>query len=132
MNGEKPLTPDAALPSPRSEDLTEAERLRRIGELIGRGIMRSRLLRDESNGRHAQNVVTGSVVEGAEEPRQRIVALLQRTKEASPAEIRVMLKLSRSGTDRALQRLRAEQRVVASGRTSSVVYRLKEFDPSRN
>ncbi len=132
MNAVKQLTPGAALPSSRSDDLSETERLRRIGELIGRGIMRSRLLHDESNGRHAQNVVTGSVVAGAEDPRQRIVALLQRTKEASPAEIRVMLKLSRSGTDRALQRLRAEQRVVAFGRTSSVVYRLKDFDPSRN
>lgn len=127
-----PVAPNVALPSRHSNDLTESERLRRIGELIGRGIMRSRLLNDESNGRHAQNVVSGSVVVGDEEPWQRIVALLQRTKEASPSEIRLMLKLSRSATDRALQRLRAEQRVVACGRTSSVVYRLKDFDPSRN
>ena len=132
MKHEKPMAPDSGLPSRHPGALTEAERFRRIGELIGRGIIRSRLLDDESGKRHAKNVVSRSADAGDEDPRQRIVALLQRTMEASPAEIRTLLKLSRSSTDRALQRLRAEERVVAIGRTCSVVYRLKDFDPSRN
>ncbi len=101
--------------------------MRRIGELICKGILCSPGLRFDP---------TGTPV-GAEaaiaEPEERIVDYLRRHQAASPSEMRTVLSLSRSRTYRALQRLLLSSQIVANGgRTSAAAYRLADFDPSRN
>jgi len=103
------------------------ERMRRIGELICKGIICSPSLRLEATGAQMR---TESV---ADDPDQRIVDYLRRHHAASPSELRTVLNLSRSRTYRALERLLLSGQVVANGgHTSAVAYRLADFDPSRN
>jgi hypothetical protein len=109
--------------------LNEEDRIRRIGELISKGILCSPALRDEyARGMSLPEKL--NTVGEQKSPEQRIVRYLVRANEASPAELCATLRLSRSTAYRALQRLLSEQRVVTDGRTSAVAYRLA--DPSRN
>jgi hypothetical protein len=110
-----------------SQPMTGDERMRRIGELICKGIICSPSLRFDSMG---SLVRTEAVTAG---PEQRIVDYLRRHHAASPSEIRTVLNLSRSRTYRMLQQLLLSGQVVANGgQTSAVAYRLADFDPSRN
>ncbi|HAP38875.1 MAG TPA: hypothetical protein DCQ94_03860 [Nitrospira sp.] len=70
---------------------------------------------------------------GQPTPESRILDYLQRHEWASPAELRAVLRLSRTGTHRALQRLVLANRIVGNGgKTTAAAYRLNRFDPSRN
>jgi hypothetical protein len=106
--------------------MTEQERLRRIGELICRAIMRSPEL----------PVATAVRPVGAPYPRgqpeEGIVNYLRCFGQASPTEMRLAMGLSKSMAARSLQRLLETKRVIVSGRTRAAFYRLTDFDPSRN
>lgn len=103
---------------------SEEDRIRLIGELLSKGILRSpALARGERSSDHDVPSVAG--------PDTRIIDYLRRHGAASPAELRAVLGLSRSGVHRVLRRLSMTGQVVTNGgRTSAVVYRLT--DPSRN
>ena len=108
--------------------ISESERIRLIGELICKAILRSSALSMESDGFAS---ASGSSV--PEKSDRRIVEYLRRAREAAPGEICRMLNLSRTTVHRVLHRLVSERRVVAlGGRTSAAAYRLAEIDPSRN
>jgi predicted HTH transcriptional regulator len=101
--------------------------MRRIGELICKGILCSPGLRFDPTGALDR---TGAAIA---EPEERILAYLRRHQAASPSEVRTVLNLSRSRTYRALQHLILSGQIVANGgRTSAAAYRLADFDPSRN
>lgn len=107
--------------------ITDDERVRRIGELICKGILVSPGLRSDREVRPAPDAP------GAVDLGSRIVEYLRRHSTASPGEMRVVFNLSRSRTYRALQRL-LETRVIVrnGGRTTAAGYRLADIDPSRN
>ena len=103
------------------------ERMRRIGELICKGILCSPALRFDPSGTLVRTEAA------AAEPEERIVDYLRRHHSASPSEMRVVLHLSRSRTYRALQWLLLSGQIVTNGgQTSATAYRLADFDPSRN
>jgi predicted HTH transcriptional regulator len=104
---------------------SEEDCIRRIGELICKGILCSPALRDEADNRDSMPAIE-------DQPSNRIVEYLRVKQVASPAEMRAVLQLSRSTTYRALQRLLDEGRVSATGRTSAAAYRLQELDSQRN
>ena len=107
--------------------LSEEQRIHLIGALPCRGILRSPALRGSDGG------VPVAIPTGAVEPAPRIVGYLRRHPTASPAEMRVVLSLSRSQTYRALRRLLLPRQIGANvGRTSAAADRLVDFDPSRN
>jgi hypothetical protein len=111
---------DAGLASKESE-----ARLRLIGELLCKGILCSRALGPQS----VSDGEAASLLAGA--PEKRILDYLRRHQPASPAEIRSVLNLSRTGAYRTLRRLLLTGQVVSNGgRTSAAAYRL--VDPSRN
>ena len=112
---------------PSDGGLSEEQRIRLIGELLCKGILRSPSLRGNDGGPPAV------ISTGAGEPELRIVDYLKRHETASPSEMRAVLNLSRSRTYRALQRLLSSRQIAANGgRTSAAGYRLVDFDPSRN
>jgi hypothetical protein len=103
------------------------ERMRRIGELICKGILCSPALRFDPTGTLVRTEAA------AAEPEERIVDYLRRHHSASPSEMRAVLNLSRSRTYRALQWLLLSGQIVTNGgQTSATAYRLADFDPSRN
>jgi len=61
---------------------------------------------------------------------ERVIQFLRVAGEASPANIRSSLGLSRSGAFRVLQSLAHSQRVVTRGQTRTLVYCLNEREPS--
>jgi hypothetical protein len=107
--------------------MTGDERVRRIGELICKGILCSPALRFDATGTLVRTKAA------AAEPEERIVDYLRRHHSASPSEMRAVLNLSRSRTYRALQWLLLSGQVVTNGgQISAAAYRLAAFDPSRN
>lgn len=106
--------------------MSEAERLCRIGELICKGIHASPALFSADLSRPAPHLEPQT-------PAERVLEYLRRHGSASPAELEAVLNLSRSRAYRTLQQLLLEGRIESNGgRTSSVAYRLRAFDPSRN
>jgi hypothetical protein len=103
----------------------EEQRIRLIGELLCKGIICSPPSLRPGGG-------DAEVADAAFcTPESRVVAYLRRHEPASPAEIRAVLNLSRSGAYRVLRRLLLTGQVVSTGgRTSAAAYRL--IDPSRN
>lgn len=106
---------------------TPEDRLRLIGELLCKGILCSPSLHA---GRLSGAALTAPVPLN---PEERILEYLRRHESASPAEMRAVLKLSRTRTNLALQRLLLSQQIARNGgRTSAAAYHLASFDPSRN
>jgi hypothetical protein len=106
---------------------TQEDRLRLIGELLCKGILCSPSL-------HAMRLGGAALPEPIPlNPEERILEYLRRHESASPAEMRAVLKLSRTRTSQALQRLLLSRQIARNdGRTSATAYRLAFFDPSRN
>ncbi len=105
--------------------ISEEQRIRLIGELLCKGIICSPTLHPPVA---CVDGVSNTAAFAAED---RIVDYLRRHQPASPAEIRSVLNLSRTGAYRALRRLLSTGQVVSNGGlTSAAAYRL--VDPSRN
>jgi len=106
---------------------TAEDRLRLIGDLLCKGILGSPALRSA----HGESALASDAVPA--NPEDRILDYLRRHEWASPAEMRVVLKLSRTRTSLALQRLVLANQIASNGgKTTAAAYRLNTFDPSRN
>ncbi len=109
-----------------SHQLTEQDRLSRIGELLCRAILRAEFASPKPSARGEPPKEAGPAAE------QIIVNYLRFFGTAAPAELRLTLGLSKSTANRSLQRLLEHGRVAVAGRTRNAAYRLTDFDPSRN
>ena len=111
----------------QSAPLTPEARLRLIGDLLCKGILGSHSLRAIPVGT-ALPLSTAPV-----SPEECILDYLRRHEWASPSELRAVLKLSRTRTSLALQRLVLRNQIASNGaKTTAAAYRLSAFDPSRN
>jgi uncharacterized membrane protein len=122
-------------PAPLQPDsLSDAQRLRRIAELLCKAIVLTEasravqpLPRPADSG---ESVVPPSFLDAAAPSEDdRISSYLAFVGGASPAVIRSTLGMSRTGTYRALHRLTAAGSIVASGQTRGLVYRLNQGEP---
>lgn len=107
------------------QELPEAERIRRIGELIGLAILRHRG-RPPTIAR--QNSATGPVEPWAlitDEVERQMVRYLERVGAATPRDLQVALSLSSMTVTRHLGRLRAAGVLAVTGRTRAVRYRIR-------
>ena len=103
---------------------TEEERIRLIGELLCKAIVRASFLDPAVTPRPLGSPLLATFED-------RIVDYLRQRGPASPKEMRAMLGCSRSRIQLALQRLRLSGRVMpCGGRTTAVSYRW--VDPTRN
>jgi CRP-like cAMP-binding protein len=112
----------------RYRDLPETERIRRIGELIGKAVLLYR--RDlRAAGRVEALVATrepggpAALVDDAIE--QRVVEYLARIGSASPHDLCVALGHTRTTVSRKLARLRNAGVLKASGKTKAIRYSLR-------
>lgn len=117
---ETPLTPSVPTDGP--------QRRRRIAELLHKAI--SELESTQPSPTEFSIPASSNVTPVAElsDP-ERVVRFLRITGESSPATIRTILGLSRSGAFRVLQSLAHAQRIVSHGQTRTLVYRLNEREP---
>ncbi len=114
---------------PLSGTLTDAQRVRRIAELLCKAIVTSEAaaVLIETNAREDAPVVEGATTGQPDE--NRVLGYLGLAGEASPLSIRLALGLSRSKVYRILQRLNGDGQIVASGQTRSISYRLSRAEP---
>ena len=117
-------------------EMPEAERLRRIGELIATAVIRwerdQRLAapaKRESEDRSKSAEVSVGLVDDRIE--LAIVGHLTRVGAATPRDLCIALGLARMTITRKLARLRASGVLTAAGKTRAVCYRLRT-DPSAN
>lgn len=124
MNGQK------SFPSSR---LTESERLQRVAAILCKVILfgeADEALRLPGEERALDSAEQVPVLAMSEHPDdERILRYLDLVREASPAEIRGTLGLSRSSAWRALQRLARTRRIMGSGQTRQLVYQLNAGEP---
>jgi uncharacterized membrane protein len=113
--------------------MSDVHRLHRIAELLCKAILLTEASRAVNlPSRAASDRPTASVFpdpSGASDA-ERILNLIQFVGGTSPAAIRSTLGLSRVGTYRILHQLKAAGRIVASGQTRMLVYRLNRDEPS--
>lgn len=118
----------ALLSSTRQIDLSDQERLRRIGELIATAVIRYRR-RQRTTVAKAGSVSSGTCIDPVElvgdEIEKRLVRYLGGVNAATPHELSEVLDLSRSTVTRKLSRLRMAGLVTVSGRTKGATYKLK-------
>lgn len=109
-------------------DLSDQERLRRIGELIATAVIRHRR-RQRTTLPHAEAASSGTRIDPVElvgdETEKRLVRYLGGAGAATPHELGGVLGLSRTTVTRKLARLRSAGLVVVSGRTKGASYKLK-------
>ena len=113
----------------------DAQRLRRIGELLCKAVVLAEA--DRALQVSPEKVEPRDTTPSLTLPHSRVAADDNRIVEylgfvgtAAPAGIRGTLGLSRSGLHRALRRLAAAGCVVSTGNTRRVVYRLNRDEPS--
>ena len=112
------------------QELPEAERIRRIGELIGLAVLRHR---GRPRAISRQNSTTGSAEAQPAEPwalitdevERQMVRYMERVGAATPRDLQVALGLSSMTVTRHLGRLRAAGVLVAKGRTRAVRYQVR-------
>lgn len=112
------------------QDLPEAERIRRIGELIGLAILRHR---SRPPATAYQNRATGLAEALPAEPwalitdevERRMLRYLERVGAATTRDLQVALGLSSMTVTRHLGRLRAAGVLVVTGRTRAVRYQIR-------
>jgi hypothetical protein len=113
--------------------LTEAQRLRRVAELLCKAIVLAEVKRvvepvhvadGDDNPGHCSARPNDT---GSEEI--RILDYLELRGRGSPVSIREALGLSRSATYRALHRLTVAGHVIPSGQTRMLAYQLNKAEP---
>ncbi|RRJ96985.1 hypothetical protein Ga0100231_000055 [Opitutaceae bacterium TAV4] len=120
-------------PFERNRNLTEAERTRRIGELIAIAVIRYRHLHPEEFADHPQ--FAGSPhQDGAgmfdfvglvsDESEKRILHYLSNIGTAAPKDFQMALGIIRISVTRKFERLRSAKLITTSGKTRAVRYRL--------
>ena len=118
----------ALLIFPQQIDLSDQERLRRIGELIATAVIRYRR-RQRTTLAKAGAASSGTRIDPVElvgnETEKRLVRYLVGAGAATPHELGEVLDLSRSTVTRKLARLRKAGLVTVSGRTKGATYKLK-------
>jgi len=118
----------ALLSSTPQIDLSDQERLRRIGELIATAVIRYRR-RQRTTIAKAGTVSPGTCVDPVDlvgdEIEKRLVRYMGGVSAATPHELSEVLDLSRSTVTRKLSRLRMAGLVTVSGRTKGATYKLK-------
>jgi|CXWL01.1.fsa_nt_gi CRP-like cAMP-binding protein len=124
----------ALLTFAQQSDLSDQERVRRIGELIATGVMRYRR-QQRITGQVAPKSSPGTVVNPIElfsdHAEKRIAHYLANVSTATPHEIGAALGLSRTTVTRKLARLRKAGLAIVSGRTKGATYKLRT-DFARN
>ncbi|RRJ95650.1 hypothetical protein Ga0100231_003980 [Opitutaceae bacterium TAV4] len=120
-------------PFERNRNLTEAERIRRIGELLFTAVIRYRHLHPEEFEKPARFPRNpGQKLAGgfdpadfvSDESEKRILRYLSVVGTASPKDFQVALEMSSATVTRKLVRLRASNLVTVSGKTNAVRYQL--------
>lgn len=106
--------------------LGEEERIRRIGELICRGIMASPSLHAGTDNSLSIMAPPAGVLRVPVTGEERVLHYLGSVPAASPKEIRVFLRISRATLYRVLNRLLLAGRIACSGRGKNVEYRLTD------
>jgi hypothetical protein len=115
-------------------NLSEAERLRRIAELLCEAIARTAAREAVAapvaadSGRHLPPR-PGFMTVDNDADAERVIRYLRFVGSAAPAMIRGTLGLSRTGTHRVLIRLARAGKIIVSGKTRNIAYRLKELEP---
>lgn len=115
-------------------NLSEAERLRRIAELLCKAIARTAAIGvvaapvPVDSGEHSPPRPGFMTVDNDAEA-ERVISYLRFVGSAAPAMIRGTLGLSRTGTHRVLIRLARAGKIIVSGKTRNIAYRLKELEP---
>lgn len=109
------------------QELPEAERIRRIGELIGLAVLRHG---GQPPVIARQNSTTGSAEAEpwaliTDEVERQMVRYLERVGAATPRDLQVALGLSSMTVTRHLGRLRAAGVLVVKGRTRAVRYQIR-------
>ena len=114
--------------------MSDAQRLQRIAEILCKAILLDKAcqaLQPACMTTAPLPVLAAHVPPIVAQLRdERILSYLELVGEASPAKIRRMLGFSRSGAYRALRRLTVAGRIVASGQTRLLAYRLNSGEPS--
>jgi hypothetical protein len=109
------------------------QRLRRIAELLCKAIMRMEATRITCGTPVEPDTGTLGRPAFVDVPKkakdERVLKYLHFVGTASPATIRGTLGLSRTEMNRVLLRLVEEGRIVGSGKTRSVAYRLNQAEP---
>lgn len=112
----------------RQMDLSDQERLRRIGELIASAVIRYRRRQRTTIGK-VEKVSSVTCIDPVDlvedEVEKRLVRYLGGVNAATPHELSEVLDLSRSTVTRKLSRLRTTGLVTVSGRTKGATYKLK-------
>lgn len=120
-------------PFERNRNLTEAERIRRIGELLVTAVIRYRHLHPEEFEKPVRfprdpdrEAAGGFDPVGfvSDESEKRILHYLAVVGTASPKDFQVALEMSSATVTRKLLRLRASNLVAVSGKTNAVRYQL--------
>jgi CRP-like cAMP-binding protein len=112
------------------QDLPEAERIRRIGELIGLAILRH-CARPPAIARQnrATRLAKAPPVEPwaliTDEVERQMLRYLERVGAATPRDLQVALGLSSMTVTRHLSRLRAAGVLAVTGRTRAVRYQIR-------
>ena len=118
----------------KSGDLSDAERRRRIAELLCRAILLA-----ESKRAIALRPIVSDIDDGAratlpacegDSDDERILNYLQIAGEGTPVTIRQSLGLSKSGAYRAFLRLLTSGHILTAGNTRALVYQLKAGEPT--
>ena len=117
-----------------TDELSDAQRLHRIAELLCKAILLAEasraVLPAVSLGEPAEAVTpTGFADDNMLSEDERVLNYLDLVDSASPAMIRSALGFSRSGTYRILNRLTNAGCIAASGQTRVLVYRLNRSEP---
>jgi hypothetical protein len=120
-------------PFERNRNLTETERIRRIGELLAIAVIRYRHLHPEEFEKPArlprdscQKVTDGFDPAGfvSDESEKRMLRYLSVVGSAAPKDFQVALGMSSATVTRKLMRLRSSNLVTVSGKTNAVRYQL--------
>ena len=112
----------------RYRDLPEAERIRRIGELIGKAVLLYR--RDLRTAGRVEALAAAHKPRGPtnlidDETEKRIVEYLAKIGPASPHDLCVTLGHTRTTVSRKLARLRNAGVLQTSGKTKAIRYSLR-------
>ena len=118
-------------PAPiQSVSTSDAQRLRRIGELLCKAVILAEVNRAMASVISTEtNAEPAAFDPAAISDDQRIVAYLGLTGQGAPLAIRSALGLTRSAVYRSLLRLNRERQVVALGETRTLIYRLNQAEP---
>lgn len=116
-------------PAPNSSEMTDEERLARIGALFRKATMLYLAAIDAGEIPPPPEMIESPPVTPPVAPPpttdgDRIVRYLERHGAAAPKDIRVALGLSRATAQRRLAHLAEEGRIVAKGRTHALLYLL--------